>query len=584
MKSKEQPINYLASVVIVILVYGILSLGLFTDLENTFYDYRAILRAMLSQEIEDRIVMVNIDEASLREAGHWPWPRRYHAYLLNQLHQDGAKVIAMDIVFDLPSNEEDDAIFAKSIEEAGNVVLGNTLDLQLEYLLSGRRLEIRGINNPLPQLVDAARGIGYYNIMQDRDGAIRRLNILETEEDLLPLSLRAIEVYYDEPLTFAKEEILIDFNRPLKSFLSIPYYKALQRDFPPGFFQDKIVFVGATDPVFRDYLTTPLDLWQGYWPGVYIHAQIVSNALDGRSIRSLPSFIVFFSFLLLSLLGAHVFSSCSPVSGLKFLALFVFSITLLLFLLFIFFQFYFPLLTPLLILFFNFISCALSWYLLVDRKRREVRDFFSHYVPPQVVDRIIEEENLSWKGEEMDVSIAFVDISSFTTFSEQNNPVEVVDYLNQYLKFIVEEVFRVEGTLDKFLGDGAMVIFGAPIKQKDHARRAVEFATTLQERIKENEEMALFMTVGIHSGPAIVGNVGSEARMEYTAIGDTVNTAARLQGVATKGEIIISEVTYQLVKDHFSFLPRGEVSLKGKDKPVKIYEVPYGGGDTIGEE
>ncbi|NLI93260.1 MAG: adenylate/guanylate cyclase domain-containing protein [Peptococcaceae bacterium] len=189
-------------------------------------------------------------------------------------------------------------------------------------------------------------------------------------------------------------------------------------------------------------------------------------------------------------------------------------------------------------------------------------------------------EDIKVGGVRKDVSLMFVDIRGFTPLSEKMQPEEVINILNEYLDLCTKAVFQFEGTLDKFIGDGVMSIFGVPIAQEDHAERAVRAALVMKansgklaEDLEKRYGKSVFFGIGINSGPAVIGNIGSHDRLDYTAIGDTVNLAARLESNAKPGQILISSETYDRVKHMVQCTKLEPIKVKGKEKPVEIYQV-----------
>jgi adenylate cyclase len=217
------------------------------------------------------------------------------------------------------------------------------------------------------------------------------------------------------------------------------------------------------------------------------------------------------------------------------------------------------------------------------REREELKSAFARYVSQQVMEEILETGGeLSLKGSRKKVTVLFSDIRNFTTFAEGHTPEEVVGLLNEYFEAMIDVIFRNKGTLDKFMGDGLMVLFGAPLPDSDQELNAVRAAVEMQRELSRlskewtrNGESAVKIGIGIHTGQAIVGNIGSSRRMEYTAIGDTVNLASRLESTTkTLGvSILVSESTYQAAREGFPFVERGSVTVKGRHQPVAVYSV-----------
>ena len=223
-------------------------------------------------------------------------------------------------------------------------------------------------------------------------------------------------------------------------------------------------------------------------------------------------------------------------------------------------------------------------YLDNERKKQEeakekVRGFFGKYVSENVVDQLLTEEKVGIGGERREISILYTDVRGFTAMSEKLPPEEVVGLLNEHFNVLTKIAFKHKGTVDKFIGDAVMVVFGAPIRQKDHALRAVECGKEMQIALAslnkrlEKKGKKLQIGVSINTGEAIIGNIGSDQFMDYTAIGDTVNTASRMQSAAGAGEVVISPSTLKAVKDHVKIIKKEMIKVKGKEKPITVFKI-----------
>ena len=230
-----------------------------------------------------------------------------------------------------------------------------------------------------------------------------------------------------------------------------------------------------------------------------------------------------------------------------------------------------------------FVAGIASHYLLEAASRRKLRRQFERYVDPSVLKKILDlgEEGLEAEGKEREITVLFADICGFTSLSEKLESKEVVKILNHYLEMVSGCILDNGGTLDKFIGDCAMVFWNAPFEQNDPVDKAVKAALEMLEGVKKlNEELGfeLGFAIGIHTGKAVVGNIGSMKRMDFTAIGDTVNTASRLEslkieGLKREGNIYISQEVYEVVKGQYEPKDLGEHKLKGKEKPIHIYAI-----------
>ncbi|SNY25185.1 adenylate cyclase [Orenia metallireducens] len=548
------------------------------DLELLSYDYRLYIKSLIEAESQDDIVIVEIDKESLEEVGKWPWPRTYHANLIKELNQAGAKIIGFDILFDFPKERDEDRALAKQLLKSNKVVLPYILEnkeirqLSLWGLIRSRKLESGEIRYPIEIFKNKARGLGYLNLTQDSDGKVRRIDLIK--EDLTPFAIKLAEEYNQDKRDFLAKELLINFHHSDTYFQSISFIKVLEGDYSEDFFKDKLVVVGATERLLRDYLINPFSFVKGYLPGVVIQAEIIDNYLKDSFIATIDDWLVVGCLVLFSLVTAIIYGRLIPIQGVNILVLSFIFMSLLGVLFLINFNLFIPITPFILISILNLVISNLRAYWQSEARKNHLQYTFSRYLSKDVIEKVI---NLPEKdylmGERREISVLFIDLSGFTSFSEGKSSVEVVEILNKYLSLIIDEVLKFGGTLDKFLGDGAMVFFGAPTDQLDHAVCAIELALSLQSKVENNQQLPLPISIGINTGRAIVGNIGSTKRSDYTAIGDTVNTAARIEGLAKGGEILIGEGTYQQIEGKFKVKLKSQVVLRGKINKENIYEV-----------
>jgi len=238
-----------------------------------------------------------------------------------------------------------------------------------------------------------------------------------------------------------------------------------------------------------------------------------------------------------------------------------------------------PVFTPLAAAWTFFLAGAVAEHLRERRARREAVTMFSRFVNPHVVKQLIERGGIEGAGQSREVTLLFSDIRGFTTLSETRKPEEVVALLNRYFSMQVDVVFRHGGSLDKFIGDCIMALWGAPLDDREHARRAVACALDMADTLRQFREelgasVAFDVGIGIHSGPAVVGLIGSEKRREYTAIGDTVNLASRIEGLTKDAQrrILVSRDTMERCGDAFDFVSCGSYKVKGRAQGVELFE------------
>jgi adenylate cyclase len=549
----------------------------FGGAELSSIDRRFAIRG--EQKPPKNIVVVKIDDTTFSDLDkRWPFTRKVHAQAIKNLKAAGAKVIAYDIQFSEPTEGPKGALqdnaFMDENHAAGNLVFSTTEvnDKGQGNFLGGQR-----------GLAYARARLGNGNFDTDPGGIIRR-----TPYQLQ--RLKSFAVATAERATgktvrpFSNDTKLIDFSGPAGTMPSIPFSRVYLNKFPPGFFRDKIVVVGASAPSLQD--VHPVSFGQAEMPGPEIQANAIATVLDGLQLTLVPRWI---NLVLIVVLGF-----LSPVASLR-LNLFR---TLMLaigaavgFLVGTQIAFnhgwVISFVYPMGALVASSIGAIAAHYLLAAFERERVRDVFSRFVPETVVEQVLSrtDRDLRLGGVSLESTVMFTDLRGFTTFSEVLPPARVIECLNGYLEEMTDAILAHGGTLVSYEGDGIMAVFGAPIEQSDHADRALAASREmLTERLpkwnrwlRESELSDGFkMGIGLNTGMVVSGNVGSERRLEYTAIGDTTNTASRLQGM-TKGQshlLFFADTTRERLEhdpDDLVFID--EFEIRGRQQAVKIWSV-----------
>jgi adenylate cyclase len=548
--------------------------GVLEDSELDTVDARFAIRGELAPP-ED-IAIVGIDDPSFRELGEqWPFPRTLHAEAVKQLRADGARVIGYDVQFTEPSeNPEDDQELADAIAQAGNVVLATTI------VNDRGGTNVFGGDDVLRTLQTRAAHAGYAT---DAGRVVRRM-----AHDLEKLDTMAVaiverdqrrEIPRDE---FPEERAWIDYHGKA-NVETIPFYRVVRGNFPEGTFRDKIVIVGATAPILQDVHPTSVS-GDDFMFGVEVLANSVSTLLRDFPLREAPAWTTVALILLFGLIGPLIAMRFGPLRaaliGLALAILYA-----------VFVQVTFDagvivgFLYPLASLALGVVG-ALAVALVVNAfERQRVRDLFSRFVPEPVVDDVLRnvDEDLRLGGQRELVTVLFSDVRGFTTFSENREPEDVIEVLNHYLTTMTDVILAHGGTLVAFMGDGIMAVFGAPIEMDDHADRAYAAAREMAGPALDEfngwlrstgRDESFRIGVGLNSGVVMAGNVGSEKRLEYTAIGDTTNTASRIESL-TKGTphmIMLAESTRMMMLHEQPELERiDSMSVKGRREEVVIW-------------
>lgn len=565
-------------------------------------------------DADPEIVIVNIDERSLAafspSVGRWPWPRSVHAELIEALEKQHPRAIVFDVLFsdpDLARKAEDD-YFADVIRTTDNTYFpmlrlegGNETDgLSLEKF--GKPLGITpgpaakpeakaSLVLPLPVMLESGR-LGTHNALADDDEVVRRYYIAM---DAQGWRIPSLPARVAQGLGYAlpqDDTITLHWRGPAFSFRYVSYwdiYEDAQRKQPTrpqDEFRNKIIVIGSTATGLHDVRATPVG---SFYPGVEILATAIDNLKRGDAMRQAPSTLVPQLSVLLVLSVMLLFARYRhPL----FIGLALVATTLLLltgsyraldsrWLL--------PVLAPLVFAWLQYAVLALQEYLTERRSRMQAVATFGRFLDPRVVDLLVSrgETTNSLSGHSREISVLFSDIRGFTTLSEANTPEAVVDLLNRYFTLQASAIFEQAGTLDKYIGDAIMAFWGAPAEQPDHALRAVAAALAMSDLLDEFKRQAdsalardLEIGIGIHSGKAVIGFIGADSRQDYTAIGDTVNLASRIEG-QTKGiaRVLVSEDTMKLCEQQagaagcpYEFISHGSFHVKGRVQEVQLYE------------
>ena len=552
------------------------------------------------------VVLVDVDEKSLAamqaEAGRFPWPREVYAELLRGLMPQQPRAVVFDIMFSEP-----DKFRPQSDQAFAEAALPYRANLYFPMLLLDARDHASGATAaelaPLIGLVrrpDADREAriavvppmalpqelwrgGTINFLEDDDHVGRRYALRTTVRgwDIPSLPARvALDLGY--PLPDAPD-LRLAWRGTARGLPSVSFsdlyedYGRSLRKRPADEFKGKVVVIGAAAAGLGDLRVTPLSSTQ---PGMEILATAIENLKNGRAMRAAPAWLPFGAALLfVGLLYAvfarnaranRVATGLGVASALALAASWFAAGRLLLI----------PLLAPLGAAWLFYFAAATAAYLKERRAREEAIAMFSRFVNPHVVKQLVERGGLEGEGRTREVTLLFSDIRGFTTLSETRAPAEVVAILNRYFTMQVEVIFKHGGSLDKFIGDAIMAFWGAPLDDPDHAKNAVacalEMAETLLSFRDELGELGKSFDVGIgvHSGPAVVGLIGSERRREYTSIGDTVNLASRIEGLTKEAgrRILVSRETMERCGNAFDFVSCGSFHAKGRAQPVELFE------------
>lgn len=595
--------QWILPIVLVLIIQGFVALGVFQGLENSLYDFWFMSRGPVNPGEE--LVILAVDDASVERIGPLAWPRTIHAELLEKLKE--ARTVCFDLTFAAEQNPENDQVFGKAIAQHGKVVLSGKATFSRDE--NGELTQ--GFEAPIDALVASNPALGFVNMATDNDAVVRRPTLVDVNIfDGVPVPCFGLAValsaenlsYNDLKLTpgwlqVGKHRIPLDkenralatFYGPMHTFKTISYADVIEGQVKPEYFKNKIVMIGPETAEDHDVYSTPCTasnmVSKGLLPspGVEIHATVVQNILKDAWLRDVNPWLNFAFLVLLVLLTALAIHGRGAWWGAlgTLLALAVALVSS-----YLAWKYHWWLhgAAPMVTLFITYAGSTAIDFIEAEMSRRKTKAMFSRYVSPDVVDQLMANpEQMALGGKKQEVTIMFTDIRGFTAFSENKDPVDVIARLNEYLTAQTDAILKHGGTLDKYMGDGLMAFFGAPIYYEDHVERAIKVAHEIQERVKElnqkwaeKGEVPLLIACGINTGPVVVGNVGSPERMDYTLIGEDANLASRVEALTKLFEtlVLVSQRSYDLlpegeIKNSLNYV--GEELVKGFTNPIKVY-------------
>jgi adenylate cyclase len=561
------------------------------------------------------IVVVTVDDDSLAEINRqWPWPRSYHAKVIEQIAKGNPLAIGVDILFPEESQDREDRLLAKAVTGAKRVVLGSTLRTIATQTTVGVTQQRELAEPPIPTIRAGAAGIGFVDLDRGKDAVVRSGVLLRRHAGQVHtgfakslFDLVARDLGADGSRAAHRGRVLINFRGPNGSFPTYPYYQVYRGEIPSTTFKGKIIILGVAALSLHDRHPAPFsgaswlptsaevglkkdDPEALLMSGSEIQANLLDTLLNNDPIERLPTSVYLVLILLVGMTGVVIAGRLRPlraIAGTVGLALVYLMVS----------QFAFswmnlwievvPVILPLIVGAGMTISAN---YMREERVRREYARFFSPVVARQIAE---DRKGLAMAAKRRAITVLFSDIRNFTSISEGLPPEKVVELLREYFNTMVSIVLKHGGTLDKYVGDAIMGLFGAPLPDEDHAARAVRAALEMVAQVpvlspkwEATSGRPLQIGVGINSGEAVVGVMGADSRREYSAIGDTVNLASRLEGVTKdfKTPIVVSHATVVALGGRFQVRELSELRVKGRQEAVRVYAVDgeLGAGPSAG--
>ncbi len=548
---------------------------------DTLFSLRGVRTAPLE------VCVVAIDDDSYEVIERDPtlaWERARHAELIRTLRQEGAKAVAFDVLFlDEGADPAADAAFASALAETGIVVLGASVVITEDPLFNQAQMQ-----EPYEPFAKAAAAAADVNFSTDTDGVIRYA--WPAREGRPGLALAAYELATGDTSQRTGDARFIDYYGPARTIKTVSIYQALdpKQYLPPGFFKDKIVFVGASQDaapglVPKDAFLTPFRGKAGRTTfGVEIHATLAANFLENRQIKLLDRRLEMVLLLVLPLIASFTFMALRPLAGGAAFLLMLAGPWVMAYFAFSLSNAWLPVVIPSAVQLPVSYGLSLIWYYLTTvRDREKIKRAFGLYLSPEMIRRIAQDPDaVNLGGQELVGTAVFTDIKGFTSIAEGMSAPETAAMLNAYFSDATRHVFDAGGTLIKYIGDAVFAIWGAPIRRDAHATQACVAALAVARAHEAGGPEAgpvasLVTRIGVHTGPMLVGNLGSAQRFDYTAIGDAVNLASRIEGLNKAFGTLALASGEAIAATDGRFITRslGRARVVGRTEPVELHEL-----------
>jgi adenylate cyclase len=605
------------------------------SIEVMTLDHRFRIRNLISEPAHSgNVVIVAIDERSLKEFGRWPWSRILQARLIREIIALHPKILAVDLFYPESESKEADESLGNALRTAKeNVVLAATFDVPIGLvdkedndnkeipdqiidsaflrLKEGKHINPVIAEQVLPTIPAISQGslIGHVYSHPDYDGKLRwEILYLKYSDEFFPsLALQTARLSLGVPLdemvligdkgvqlgekvfipSYGRGRMLINYIGKEGSFRTISAADILTKKVRREEIENRIVFLGTTAIATYDIKNTPFSV---NMPGVEKNATIVENILTKNFLEKSVGYVEIIAIILTGLIMGFVLPKLNAMKTALLSSVFLIGYTLAVVLFFSYMGLWVNFIYPTANIIIISVVITGAKYFFEEKKAKEIRSMFSSYVSPKIVEVLINNpDKANLGGERKVVTVLFADLMGFTSLSEKKLPEEVVEFLNEYFKEMTDIIFKWDGTLDKFVGDEIMAFWGAPVDQPDHAERAVRCAldmidslTRMQEKwIKEGKDF-LNCGIGINTGEVLIGNIGAAGKkMDYTIIGDNVNLAARVEKLTRNYgvKIILTEFTRNYMESmitreligHYELRALEAVKVKGKEKEVEIF-------------
>lgn len=549
----------------------------FNKIDNYIYDtYQKIEYLSNTEDVNSDVTIIEINDLTTKKLGNWPLDRNYYVDGLDKLNGDGADVIVFDILFDKARTAQSDSLMIDRLKENKNIVMPVSIDYSINQI-SAREKEytVNSVKTPISSFMNLVK-LGHTNFISDNDGTVRRLPPLFIDQNTsyLPIGRRAAELALEEEISITEGEYLINYLGPAGTIPKISLHDYLNDNYISGLIEDKIILLGSTrDEQVETYpsIFSP----DNSFSKLQLLGQMTNNYLDQNYIEvNSPWRNIIIAFIVLWL-AFYLFERYNPYRSLVILFILNVIVISLNYYVTIHHYLFTDISIYLLGLLILYIISVITWFGFKRKQKFEIVHKLKPYFPDYLINKMVESpELLKLKGDKTPATLILFEFENFNRYSQENTPEKVIEDLNHFYKNISKIVFKYDGVIDKYLGDALLAYWNKDYDQDNHRNRAIKAAIEIMNYIK-NERIDLKPSIVVNTGKIILGDIGSNDRMEFKAMGQILHDTMELGEVSGPEEILIGENTYYGLSEIYKKLDwqYKEIEIEGIKKSLVVFSL-----------
>jgi adenylate cyclase len=567
-----------------IIIYTLIILALlggyyyntYNMIDNFIYDnYQKLEYIFSSKDKNSEVTIVSINQLTYNKLGDWPLDRNYYVDAIEKLTNDGANIIAFNLLFDEAQDAQADSLMIDRLRDNKNIVMPVQIDYSLASEESKTDYTVNEVRSPLSSFKNLVK-LGHINFISEPDGKIRNLPplFIDNNTSYIPLSRRAAEMALEEEITITEGKYLINYLGPSGTLPQIALHDYLNDNYKPELIQDKIILFGITEGERASQYLSIFANDTGF-SEVELLAQMTNNYLHQNYIEvNETGRNILIAFVVLWLIF-YLFEKLHPLRSLAALTVITAVIISLNYYLTVQYYLFTEISIYLVGIAVLYTASIITWYGF-DRKRKyEIIKKLSPYLSQFLLNKIVQNPALlKSEGDKSAVTMMLFEFSNFKWYADQNSSQKVIEDLNHYYRNISKIIFKYDGVIDKYLGDGILAYWNKGFEQENHRNRAVKAAIEIMNYI-EKEEIELKPSIALDSGQVILGDIGSKERMDFKAMGNIVHNTTELVEVTEPYEVLIGENTYYGLSDIYKKLEwkYKEVEIEGVKRSFVVYSL-----------